>query len=383
MKTIEKFFRLFIITVILFGNVYADPDLQNESTGSFKVSKGGKLYVNVNPGDVKIQTWDKNEVVVKVRGLENEEADDLEMKLDKNTVRIEYSSNWGWSSEVEFYISIPSQFNVEVYSSGGDIGINGNVYGEVVLNTMGGDINLKNVKGRTKVNTQGGDIETGEIEGALDVSTMGGDVKLGDVRGESAKVSTMGGDIIVGKVSSGLNAVTYGGDILVKSIGGNADVRTMGGDVDLGNVSGSVNMSTNGGNLTVKSASGKVQANTYAGEIELHGITGSVDAKTSAGNIYVEINPSANSYSKLYANSGSITVSLPSSAKATVEAEIGVRGYWKSMKDVYKIYSEFDSKSYKTDEDSRTIKATYVINGGGGKIYAKSVNENITLKKSK
>lgn len=369
--------------LITAGNVSANPDQQNESTGTFKVSKGGKIYVNVNPGDVKIQTWDKNEVVVKVRGLEDDEKDDLEMKLDKNTVRIEYSSNWGWGGEGEFYISIPSQFNVEVYTSGGDIRITGSVNGEVELNTMGGNINLGNIIGRTKINTQGGDIETGEIEGALDASTMGGDVKLGDVKGERAKVSTMGGDIIIGKVSSGLNAVTYGGDILVKSIGGNADVQTMGGDVDLGNVSGSVNMSTNGGNLTVKSASGKVQANTYAGEIELHGITGSVDAKTSAGNIYVEINPSANSYSKLYANNGSITVSLPSSAKATVEAEIGIRGYWKSMKDVYKIYSEFDAKSYTTDDNSRSIRATYVINGGGGKIYAKSINENITIKKSK
>ena len=53
------------------------------------------------------------------------------------------------------------------------------------------------------------------------------------------------------------------------------------------------------------------------------------------------------------------------------------------MKDVYKIYSEFDAKYYKTDEESRSIKATYVINGGGGKIYAKSINESITLKKSK
>lgn len=383
MKTFKTLTVIFIALFISLGNLYANYDFQKEPTGTFKVTKGGKLHVNVNPGDVKIQTWDKSEVVVKVRGLEDNEVENLEMKLENNVVTVEYSSDWGWGSDAQYFISIPSQFNVEIYTSGGNINFSGEVYGEVDLSSMGGDITLKDIKGNTQINTQGGNINVGNVNGALSVSTMGGDIMLGDVNGEKAKISTMGGDIIVGKVSSGLSAVTYGGDIIVNGIGGNADVQTMGGDIDLGYVSGSVKMSTNGGNLTVKSASGKVQANTNAGEIELYGVTGSVDAKTNAGNIFVEINPSANSSSKLYATNGSITVALPLSAKAIVEAEIDVRGHWKSMKHEYKVYSEFDAKSYTTDDESRSIKATYVINGGGGKIYAKSLNENITIKKSK
>lgn len=383
MKTIKVISGLMILSSILLNNVSADPENQKESAGVFKVNKGGKLYVNVNPGDVKIHTWDKNEVIVKVRGLEDDDEGSLEMRSENNTVIVKYKPHWGWGSEGEFSITIPVHFNVDINTSGGDILVNGDIHGDANFNSMGGDIKMKNIKGKTKVNSQGGDISVGDIDGGLSISTMGGNIQVGNVNGEYSKVSTMGGDIDIGKVSSGLSAVTYGGNVNVSSIGGNADVKTMGGDIDLGNVSGSVKMETNGGNLAVKGASGKVKAMTHGGEIDLRGITGSVEATTTAGNIYVELDPSSNSYSKLYSNNGGITIGLKSSAKATIEAEIGVRGYWKSMRDEYKIYSEFDAKSYKTDEYSKSIKATYVINGGGGVINARSVNENITIKKVK
>lgn len=380
MKTRKIIF--FLITLLFVNSSLSAVQKEgDEKTMSFKVNKGGTLNVNINPGSIYLIPWDKNEVYIKIKNLDGDEAKNVEAYQEGNSVIVKYNSEWGWGSEIELSINLPSQHNIEAKTTGGDVSVRGNIVGNLDLSTMGGDVSTKDVKGKVKISTQGGDLSVGNIEGGLMLSTMGGDVTIGEVIGETAKISTMGGDIKVVKVASGIEAVTYGGDIDIKSVGGTSQVQTMGGSIELGSVNGAVMMQTYGGNLIVKSASGSINATTNAGDIVLRNITGSVNAKTSAGDIIVDINPSANSSSKLFSNNGSIEISLPSTAKATIDAEIKVRGYWKNMKSDFKIRSDFEAKTYTADDKDRKIKATYVVNGGGGKIFASSNNENIVIKK--
>ena len=97
---------------------------------SFTVNKGGKLYINVNPGEIKISAWDKNEVVVKVSGLEEDEMENVEMSFRNNTVTVKYNPEWGWGEDAEFKITIPSQFNIEAKTSGGDVKIDADIIGD-------------------------------------------------------------------------------------------------------------------------------------------------------------------------------------------------------------------------------------------------------------
>jgi hypothetical protein len=378
MKTNNLLFGLILILFLSGTSIGNDSE---DITKSFKVNKGGKIDININPGSVNITPWDKSEVYVKVRKADSDEIKNIEIFQEGNNVVVKYSSEWGWGEEIELEVNIPSQYNVEVKTTGGDILIKGNVFGNIDLNTMGGDILLKNVKGKVRVNTQGGDLNIGNIEGGLLLSTMGGNIIIGEIIGETAKVSTMGGDIRVSKAMAGIEAVTYGGDIDIKNLGGNSELKTMGGSIELGTVNGKVGMQTFGGNLLVQNATGFIDASTSAGDIVLHNISGNVNARSSSGNLIVDISPSSGSSSNLSANNGQIEINLLPSAKATIEAEIKVRGNWKFMKDDYKIRSEFEAKSYSVDDKERKIKAVYEINGGGGKIYASSNNENITIKK--
>jgi len=361
--------------------IQPSPESEQKSTKSFNVSKGGKLYINVNPGQIKISAWDKNEVVVKVRGLEEDELENVEMNLRGNTVTVKYNPEWGWGEDAEFMVTVPSQFNIEAKTSGGDVDINSNILGDVEVSTMGGEVSVKDVKGKAKLSTQGGDVKVGNVNGSLSLNTMGGEIKVGDINGVYAKVNTMGGDIKIGKVSSGIDAVTYGGDIGISGIGGDAELETMGGNIYVYDVKGKVKMETKGGNLRVINGSGSIKAVTYAGEIELHGISGSVDAKTMAGNITAEINPAAGSKSQLYTQNGEIELVLPANAKADVTAEIRTWGNWKYMKDTYDIDSDFQPKEYSDGKKENKIRGVYSINGGGGKIELKATNGSINIKK--
>ena len=383
--------RLFTsISIILFAFMFSNINAaaikksnypQGESTKSFTVSKGGKLYINVNPGDIKISAWDKNEVVVKVRGVEENELKNVSMTLDNNTVTVKYNPEWGWSDDAEFVVTVPAQFNIEAKTSGGDVKISSDITGDVEISSMGGDISVNNVKGKARLSTQGGDVSTGNISGSLSLNTMGGDVKVGDISGDNAKVTTMGGEISIGKVSSGIGAVTYGGDIKIDGIGGDAEIETMGGNIDLKDVKGKVKIETKGGNLSVKNCTGALRANTYGGEIELYGISGSVDANSMSGDIYVELNPSAGSKSRISTMNGEIELRLPSNAKADISAEIKGYGNWRDVKEEYKIESDFQSKSSAGEKDRR-ITGEYTVNGGGATIILKTTNGDIKIKKS-
>lgn len=356
---------------------------EGEKTKSFNVAKGGKLNININPGEIKISTWDKEEVLVKVEGLEEDELESVEMKLKGNTVYVTYNPQWGWGGDAEFSFTVPSQFNVDAKTSGGDIKINSNISGDVDVSSMGGDIKAIDINGKARLSTQGGDIKAGNITGSLAANTMGGDIKIGDIKGESAKVNTMGGEIKIGKVSSELGATTYGGDIIIKGVGGNADLETMGGNIEVYDVKSKVKMDTKGGNLLVKNSSGSIQAVTYAGEIELYGISGGVDVKTMSGNIMAEINPSAGTKSSLFSQNGNIDLYMPSAAKTEVDAEIKTWGNWKYRNDDFKIESDFDSDKSITNEDKKGISKSYLINGGGSKINLKTTNGSISIIKGK
>lgn len=375
-----RYIFLAVMTVVLFNRVLYSYEI-GDFTKSFKVNKGGKLEININSGTINLIPWERNEVYVKVDNIDKDQIKYIDVYQEGNNVYVKYDSKWGWGEEIDLSVSFPSQFSVEAKSTGGDISIKGNIIGNVELNTMGGDISLKNIKGKVKVSTQGGDLSVGNIEGGLMLSTMGGDIRIGEVIGETAKVNTMGGDIRVAKALSGIEAVTYGGEIDVKVLGGESQLKTMGGSIEVENVNGRVMMQTMGGNLVVQNGSGLIDASTNAGDIVLHNITGSVNAKATTGNITVDISPASGTTSNLNANMGRIEINLLPNAKATIEAEIRIRGSWRNMKDDYKIRSEFEAKSYSSDDKERKIKAVYDINGGGGKIYANTNNENITIKK--
>lgn len=355
---------------------------RNRKTQTFQVSKDGELELYANPGEITIDTWDKNEVVVKMRG-EDEESDLRDVRIEQRNKKIivKYDSHWGWSEGIDFVLTVPKNFNVTITTTGGDVEFRNDINGNINISTSAGDLTMANVSGSLSLNTMGGDIRLRDVNGNLDANTQGGDIRIGKISGKSARINTMGGDIDITSIGSDAKVKTYGGEIRIGNIDGSANVTTYGGDIELGNVGGSVTMETYGGNLSLKSAKGDVEANTYAGDIDLKNVNGSVRAKTNAGNITAELFPTGKNRSVLKTSNGEVTLYLPENAKADIEASIRVRGWWKQMRDDFQIKSEFTGGTNKFDEDEKEIIANYKINGGGERITISTFNSNIKIRK--
>lgn len=372
---------LIIFILLLAGSASAFAEDMRDVTKSFKVTKGGSVDVSLNLGDVQIITWDKDEVLVQARGLYSDNEDDnLRITQNGNNIKVSYDEGWGDAGELKFIISVPGSFNVDVRTMSGDIAVNGSLKGELNATTSGGDIKLQDINGRVMVNTSGGDISSGNINGNASFTTSGGDITTGNINGE-AEIKTMGGDLRISNVTKRLSAKTYGGDITIGNIGGNADVATYGGDINVKNVSGDAKLSTSGGDVKLEGATGTVNAKSAGGSLLLKKVSGTIIASTASGDIVAELMPAGKGESRITTAMGDITLYLPENSKATVDAAIRVRGWWKGDKENYGIKSEFKQDSYNENNEKKEIQAVYTINGGGDRIKLETVNSDIEIRK--
>jgi len=381
MKTITRILATTLILMVI--SLIAIARQEGVRSKTFNASKGGTIEVSVSMGDIRISTWEKNQVDVTVEGLDEEDLPKVKMTQNGNVIRVSFRSRWnewGGSGHVRFDINIPSQFNIDLSTSGGDLELKGSLTGKIDGSTSGGSIKLGNVfGGPVDVSTSGGDITTGKLEGEGHLKTAGGNIHVGAVNG-SLFANTSGGDIQVETVSKTLEAKTAGGDIIIGDVGGEANVSTSGGDVNVGKVSGKATLSTAGGDIELKGASGKVSARTSGGDVRLKDITGSIDAKTSGGNVNAELIPSGKGGSRLSSAGGDIRLYIDEKAKATIEATIRLDS-WGLKKSRYVVKSDFPKESYETDEEGGEIRAVYQLNGGGELIELSTSNSNIEIRK--
>src|SRR5437667_4120 len=112
-----------------------------------------------------------------------------------------------------------------------------------------------------EVNTDAGDITTGDIGGTASLHTLGGNIKTGRIGASgirdaawgrsAAKLETEGGHIQVLDVAGDLTAFTGGGHINVGNIAGDASLRTGGGHIRAGQIGGRAELDTAGGDIIV------------------------------------------------------------------------------------------------------------------------------------
>ena len=464
---------------------------QNRATGNrtetFQVEKDGRLDLNTRAGDITISTWSKNEAVVNVQGVPASGAEDLRIRYEGGILRVDYDPRFGgWSMNrrrgLRFKIDLPSDFDLDLRTGGGDIEVVGNLGGDVRSHTSGGDVTLRDIGGDVELTTSGGDIHVGTVGGDVHLQTSGGDIRVVKASAD-LDVQTSGGDIRIGHVGNELEAQTSGGDITIEYVGGESRIRTSGGDIEIGEILEDARITTSGGDIELRNANGELQVKTAGGELELLNVTGSIDAKTAGGEILAEITPEGSKGSSLVSAGGDIVLYVDPEAKATIEARIRVdkrsrfggviqmnpppgggadqiiieipelptinldqsgteideeklqeiiekltqrvneavqlsaeeaqrllqelqrdlqvaqrelqaaqrksveaqkkmiearsnaRATWR-----YKIRSDFDAEHYEEDAEEREISATYLLNGGGGRIWLETSDSNIEIR---
>lgn len=294
----KKFFLLLGLFAFLNANVFAE-ELRTLKENTFQVKDYQNIYVNASGTDVKIESWDKQEVYVKILGNNKaEEKLKFEVYQEGDVVKIiikKKNSFWNWfsshiSSRVE--AKVPAKFNANVETSGGDIKVTG-MTGGFKFDTSGGDIMLLNLNGKVTAETSGGDIQLSSHNGEMFLSTSGGDITTKDVEG-NLKAETSGGDIKIDSKDGKIYGSTSGGDIIISYKGENKGIKaeTSGGDIQAylpANFKANVHLETSGGEVEShfkNSKTIKVKRSELTAEFNNGGPV--LDLETSGGDVVVE-----------------------------------------------------------------------------------------------
>jgi len=359
------------LAVLTFASLAAGKEL-SDLQKNFFVSEGGKLVVSVSVGDIQVKTWDKAQVQITVKDI-GEDADRVETNQSGNTIDVRFKVHgwWGDNRNLRFIFYIPSNFNLDLSTSGGDIITDGQLTGDVRLSTSGGDLKISEVNGVVDGKTSGGDVIANDLEKNATLTTSGGDIRV-DHAANDLRIETSGGDIVVGAVGKNLDATTAGGDITIEKVGGNLRASTSSGDMSVGRISGSVDISTSGGDISLASGNGRISANTSGGDVEITSAIGSVDVSSSGGTVKVGLIPKGNQESRVESSGGDVYLYVPSDAKASIKAEV-------SGSDDNEIISDFPvtyNKSNGNSNESGEIN----LNGGGQEIYLHTSGGNVYIK---
>ncbi len=270
----------------------AQASIDNTIHKSFSVAEGGTLTIDSDLGDISVNPGAGGvtiDVVRKARTGSQSRANELFRELDLsfaqegNSVRVtgryDHPLKWfnlfGNDLDVKFVVSVPSRYNVQ-------------------LNTAGGDIHVGDLNGEVRAKTAGGDLDLGHIGGMVDAHTSGGDVNIAAARA-NVTFGTSGGDVAVGDAAANVTAKTSGGDIEIKRAAGNIVAHTSGGSVSIGEAHGVIDASTSGGSIEARLAQrpgGDSQLKTSGGGITLSiapSVAVDIDAHTSGGEIETDV----------------------------------------------------------------------------------------------
>jgi DUF4097 and DUF4098 domain-containing protein YvlB len=216
--------------------------VQGDIKKTFPAQSGGKLIMNVSPGSIEVKTTGDSEIVVEIfrkakreELLSNHEVSFEHLGNDltiRSKVRNEDWKFWRRSGlDVRYLVSIPSEFNID-------------------LKTSGGSITVGDLRGEVRVNTSGGGLRIGKIEGPVAGTTSGGSISLAGSNGKT-EIKTSGGGIGIETGAGSLTADTSGGPIQIGNFIGDVYARTSGGGISAQSIEGSVDASTSGGSLNV------------------------------------------------------------------------------------------------------------------------------------
>jgi len=224
----QVYLSVFIILFIAACQVYGQ--VEKDIKKSFNVGSGGQLILESDLGTIEVRSHNRNTVEVEVifearrggsrRVKEFLEDFDVDFRHtgDDVTVIAEYKkARWNfWDSigryvRVQFFLTVPTKYNVDLKTSGGSITVD-DLEGRVVSRTSGGSLEFGRINGPVQGKTSGGSIRLSGCEGKAEVRTSGGSITIGSVRGD-VYAHTSGGSIRVDEVMGAIDASTSGGSV--------------------------------------------------------------------------------------------------------------------------------------------------------------------------
>ncbi len=237
------------------------------------LTSDGKVMINNISGDIKIFVWKEGKV--KIEAVKRAEAKDeaqakkameaveIQIKAEPGllVVKTQYPENKGFfgkdsSVSVDYTLWIPDRASVEARSISGDILIR-EAGGQVIANTVSGDVEISGGKKSVEAKAVSGDIRVEKIEDDAQLSSVSGDIYATGIKG-SVEAEAVSGSIHLKDISQAKS-------VSAKSVSGSIDYR---GDVMS---DGRYQFNSHSGNVVLvlpASSSFELEAGAFSGTVK-------------------------------------------------------------------------------------------------------------------
>lgn len=211
------------------------------------VEPGGTLRVDLDLGEVEIESHDADTVRIETRAGGWPWTVDFELEQDGRDVRLvsttttaegvlAQTARWAlWPFQllrVDVRVWVPRDYSVDAETAAGGIDVS-DVTGDAYLRTAGGRIELENVVGDVDVSSAGGRIEIEEVDGTVRAESGGGRIQIEEVAG-LVDVKSSGGRLHVSEAGGPVTAITSGGRVFTQFSGAPAGtIETGGGRIEV------------------------------------------------------------------------------------------------------------------------------------------------------
>jgi len=347
---------------------------------------GGEVELTTSGGDIHVGTI----------------GGDVHLQTSGGDIRVEEASS-----------------DLDVQTSGGDIRI-GRVGNSLEAQTSGGDITIEFVGGEARIRTSGGDIEIDELSANARITTAGGDIEFRSAKGV-IQAKTAGGELELLNVAGAIDARTAGGGVLAEITpegSKGSSLISAGGDIVLyvdpkakATIEARIHVdkrSRFGGVFQMRSPPGgdssitieipeipTIDLDLSDTEIDEEKLKEIIDKLTQSANQAMEL--SAEEAQRFLREMQrelqeaqqvlqEARQELSSKQKKSVEVQKKVIQSHRSNTRYslrYKIRSDLEAERYEEDVEEGEISASYVLNGGGARIWLETSDGNIEIRELK
>lgn len=257
---------------------------------SFDCERGGLLRVAVSSGSISVKAGATDKIAVTVlRRAAGHSPEDAQSRLD--SIEIDFLSDGrdltihsrideGYGDVgLDFAISVPREFNLDLGTSGGDVIVDGLV-GRTTCSSAGGSLHIRQAARKILASTSGGDITMEQTAAGKD--EINADLERppdGTDDGLQIQAATSGGTVrarLPIQLWGDCRLSTSGGDIIVhldQSMSTNIEARTSGGSVSVLVPVKTIQRSSSTSIVAVMNAGGPtLSLSTSGGDIEISGL---------------------------------------------------------------------------------------------------------------
>ena len=269
-----------------------------------KLARGGKVAISSRSGQIIINGWDRDTVQANATGENGPVQIDTQTTGDPARPRLLLTiSPRRFGRDARLEVKVPRYADVET------------------LEGYRGDIEVTDIEGSTLINAGNGDVKITRV-GSLKVSRRSGDVTVREVK-DDLTARSYNGDVVVDTVGGLVDVAASNGDLRVHNVGGDVRANSATGDIEVRCAKGRAEVSSASGGITLIGVGGDVDASTASADVTFVGTMkagGNYRLKSLSGDVSMTVQPDAPGFTAtLTTYSGSINTDFPLKVESPVQ----------------------------------------------------------------